>query len=121
MNNEATRGGLKNQVADINERCTQGIHVTITEMLWRWDALVSTDVGPDTYEKNKGKRPWGSRNQQESSGSGNGSGNGDISRKDRRILQAHTNGNGKTSKTPKTTKWVRRTCRQDTLDSICPS
>jgi hypothetical protein len=108
LNNEATHGGLMNQVADLKERCTQGIPVTVTDVFRRCDALISTDVGSDTYEKDKGKRPWVSRNQ-ESSGSGNGSGNENTSRKDRRNLQAPKNGNGKSPKNPKNKKWVSRT------------
>jgi hypothetical protein len=57
LNNEATRGGLKNQVADLKERCSQGIPVTVTEVFRRCDALISTDCGTENYE-NKDKQSW---------------------------------------------------------------
>jgi hypothetical protein len=60
LNNESTRGGLKNQVSDMKERCTQQSFplVTSAEVYRRCEALISTDTRSDNYENTNGKRPW---------------------------------------------------------------
>jgi hypothetical protein len=111
LNNEATRGGLKNQVADLKVRVSDQSFplVTATDVFRRCDLLISTDSGTDTYE-NTGKRPWVPKGN----GNGNGGGNGNQQnpRGNRRGPQSNVNqGNPKAPKTKR--PWVARSGAQD--------
>ena len=119
LNNEATRGGLKNQVSDLKVRVSDQSFplVTATDVFRRCDMLISTDSGTDSYEKT-GKRAWVPQGNGNGNGGGNGNGNQQNPKGNRRGPQNNANqGNPKGPKNKR--PWVSRSGAQNVPAAGC--
>jgi hypothetical protein len=112
LNNDATRGGLKNQVSDLKVRVSDQSFplVTATDVFRQCDMLISTDSGTDTYEKT-GKRAWVP--QGNGNGNGGGRGNGNQQNQGRGNGNRQNNANQRNPKGPKKKQWVSRSGAQN--------